>query len=344
MKLLVLGGTAFLSRTVAENAVRRGHEVTCACRGRSGPLPDGVRHVPWDRNDPAPADLGDHDAVVDVSRIPSHVRRAVDVLPDAHWVFVSTCSVYADQSRRGSTADQLPLLEPVFTDEDPMSAPEVYGAMKVACEQVVTAAASSAMVVRAGLIVGPGDPSGRFSYWPNRIAAGGEVLAPESPDDPVQLVDVRDLAQWLVDSAEARRTGVFDGISEPFARRDLLAQVAAGTGADVTFTWVPRDFLVEHEVAEWAGPRSLPLWLSDPEWDGFLAHDTSPAMAAGLRIRPVAESARDTLAWLRATPDAEVTGLTPQEEAGLLAAWHQASAGRRSTRDPPPSAAEGQGR
>jgi len=322
MRLLVLGGTAFLSRTVAEEAVRRGHEVTCACRGTSGPLPDGVRHVRWDRNEPAPADLGHHDAVVDVSRIPSHVQRAVDVLPGAHWVFVSTCSVYADQSRVGATADQLPLLEPIFSDEDPMSAPEVYGAMKVACEHVVTAGAASAMVVRAGLIVGPGDPSGRFAYWPNRVAAGGEVLAPESPDDPVQLVDVRDLAGWLLDSAEARRTGVFDGTSQPVTRREFLGQVAAGCGAEVAFTWVPRDFLVEHEVAEWAGPRSLPLWLSDPDWGGFLAHDTSPAIAAGLRIRPMAETARDTLAWLRETPDAAVTGLTMQEEAEVLTAWH----------------------
>lgn len=320
MRLLVLGGTAFLSRTVAEDAVRRGHEVTCACRGTSGPLPDGVRHVRWDRADPAPADLGDHDAVVDVSRIPSHVRRAVDVLPDAHWVFVSTASVYADHSRVGAQAHELPLLEPITTDEDPMSAPEVYGAMKVACEQAVTAGAASSMVVRAGLIVGPGDPTGRFSYWPNRVATGGEVLAPGSPADPVQLVDVRDLAAWLVDSAESRRTGVFDGISLPMPRRDFLARVAAGCDADVTYTWVPGDALTAHEVAEWDGPRSLPLWLADPDWQGFLAHDTSPAIEAGLRIRPLAETARDTLAWLRGTPDAPVTGLTRQEEAEVLAA------------------------
>ncbi len=332
MRILVLGGTAFLSRTVAEEALRRGHDVTCACRGVSGPLAEGTSLVTWDRSEEAPAELAGaaYDAVVDVSRTPSHVRRAVAALPDPHWIFVSTGNVYRDHSARGATADRLPLLDPVTTDEDPTSSPDAYGAMKVACEQLVLDGTRSAMVVRAGLIVGPGDPSGRFAYWPQRLADGGEVLAPESPDDAVQCVDVRDLASWIVDAAEARTTGLFDGTAPALTRSGFLDEVAAGVGAAPAYTWLPRNFLVEQKVAEWAGPRSVPLWISDPEWQGFMDHDVTPSLEAGLRIRPLAETARDTLAWLRATPDAEVTGLTRSEEAEVLAAW-RAAHGERST-------------
>ena len=206
MRLLVLGGTVFLSRAVAVEAVRRGHEVTCACRGESGSVPEGAAHVAWDRRDTAPSGLVDgngFDAVVDVARHPSWVRSAVAAFPDAHWVFVSTISVYTDDSTPQGTVDTLPTHEPIHTDEDPASGPEVYGAMKVACEQAVTDGAGSSVVIRPGLIVGPGDRSGRFSYWPNRIAEGGEVLAPGSPDERVQVIDVRDLASWLVDCAES---------------------------------------------------------------------------------------------------------------------------------------------
>ena len=217
MKLLVLGGTMFLSRAVAEEALRRGHDVTCACRGVSGTIPDGAAHVVWDRGgEETPPDLtsGSFDAVVDVARHPSYVRNAVAALPDAHWIFVSTINVYSDDSIPNGTPDTLPLHEPVDTDEDPTASPEVYGAMKVSCERTVLDGAASAMVVRPGLIVGPGDPTGRFSYWPSRLADGGEVLAPGSPDDAVQVIDVRDLAAWIVDAAEARSTGVYDGTSQ----------------------------------------------------------------------------------------------------------------------------------
>ncbi|MBD8868173.1 NAD-dependent epimerase/dehydratase family protein [Nocardioides donggukensis] len=323
MRLLVLGGSAFLSREVARQAVERGHRVTCACRGTSGPLPDGVRHVAWDRDQPPPPDLGqDHDAVIDVARHPSRVRAAVAALPEAHWVFVSTISVYADSSVPGGTPDTLPLLDPVTTDEDPMSSPETYGAMKVACEQAVAAGAASSLIARPGLIVGPGDPSGRFSYWPERIADGGEVLAPGSPDDAVQVVDVRDLAAWLVDGAERRRTGTLDAVGPVGSRGAVLDAIATGVGVPLRATWVPQEFLLEQQVEPWMGPRSLPLWLPLPEHAGLMAHDASPARAAGLTTRPVEETARDTLAWLRATPEPPRTGLTRRDEAALLAAWH----------------------
>ena len=325
MRLLVLGGTVFLSRAVTEEAVRRGHEVTCACRGESGTVPDGATHVAWDRDQPVPDALADatYDAVVDVARHPSRVRSAVAAFSDAHWVFVSTINVYADDSRPGGTPDTLPLREAVLTDEDPTSAPEMYGAMKVGCEQLVTAGAASATIVRPGLIVGPGDPSGRFSYWPARLADGGDVLAPGAPDEVVQVIDVRDLAAWLLELAEARTTGVFDGTGRETTRADFLEQVAAGVGSRPTYLWADQEFLAAQGVEPWAGPRSLPVWLPLPEYAGLLAHDVGASFRAGLRTRPLVETARDTLAWLRAHPDAPVTGLTRDEEAVVLAALRE---------------------
>lgn len=328
MRLLVLGGTAFLSRAVAREAVGRGHEVTCACRGESGPVPAGARHLPLDRGRAgAAAVLASYarvDAVVDVARTPSWVREAVAAVPGAHWVLVSSMNVYGDTTTPGGTPGTLPLVPPVETDEDPMSAPEVYGGMKVACERLVREGAASSSIVRAGLIVGPGDPTGRFAYWPARLAdtPAPEVLAPGSPEDPVQLVDVRDLAAWLVDLAEARVDGVFHGAGAPLTRGAFLTEVAEGVGAgEATLTWVPQEFLLAQQVEPWAGPRSLPLWLPLPEYAGFLTHDVSASYQAGLRIRPLATTARDTLAWLRTTPGAPVIGLSRAEEAEVLTAW-----------------------
>jgi nucleoside-diphosphate-sugar epimerase len=314
MKLLVLGGTRFLSRETATQAVARGWDVTCACRGESGPVPDGATHLPWDRNDDAPSAVADGawDAVVDVTRLPSHARRAVGATPDAHWVFVSTISVYPDSSSPGTDV----LAEPITEDVDLAVDPEAYGGMKVACEQAVQEGAASAAVVRPGLIVGPGDPTGRFAYWPQRLARGGEVLAPGKPDDGVQVIDVRDLATWLLDLAESRTTGTFDAVGQPVPFGDLLAGVAAGVGSPgPDLTWVDSDFLAAHDVEPWAGDGSLPLWLPRPEYDGMLAHDPAPAVAAGLRLRPVSETAPGCL-------DSPVTALSAEREAEVLAAWH----------------------
>ena len=325
MRLLVLGGTLFLSRAVAVEAVRRGHEVTCACRG-SAPVPDDARHLPLDRDhDDVGQVLGGqaapYDAVVDVARRPSWVRAAVAALPDAHWVFVSSISVYADNETPGGGPGRLPLLEPVTEDRDLAVEPEAYGGMKVACEELVQAGAVSATIVRPGLIVGPGDPTGRFGYWVERLAdpvPDGPVLAPGSPTDPTQVVDVRDLAEWLVSCAEQRLPGTFDAIGPVVPRSSLLEEVAAGVDRRPDLQWVPAERLLDLEVAEWAGPRSLPLWLASAEYAGMLAHDPEPAEEAGLRHRPLAQTAADTLAWLRATPDASRTGLTRAEEAEVL--------------------------
>jgi nucleoside-diphosphate-sugar epimerase len=326
MRLLVLGGTVFLSKAVADEAVRRGHEVTCACRGESGELPEGATHLVWDRDQPPPAELAaaSYDAVVDVARHPSRVRSAVAALPEAHWVFVSTISVYADNAVPGGGPGVTPELEPIHEDVDLRENMEAYGPMKVACERIVLEGADGAMVVRPGLIVGPGDPSGRFTYWPLRVheaGDGGEVLAPGTPDDSTQVIDVRDLASWIVDSAEQRRTGVVDGIGPVHRFADLLAEVAEGVGTTPTWTWVDQDFLAEQGVEPWAGPDSLPLWLPRPEYDGMTAHDAERPRQAGLVTRPVAESARDTLAWAEATPGAVRTGIGREREQDLLDAW-----------------------
>lgn len=329
MKLLVLGGTVFLSKAVAEEAVRRGHEVTCACRGESGSLPDGVTHVAWDRDRPVPAELGEaaYDAVVDVARHPSRVRAAVAALPGAHWVFVSTISVYSDNAVPGGGPGVTPELEPITEDVDLRENMEAYGPMKVACEQIVLDGAAGAMVIRPGLIVGPGDPTGRFTYWPLRVRDGGEVLAPGAPDDTVQVIDVRDLAAWIVDSAEARRTGVVDGIGPVQRFAEFLDDIAAGIGATPTWTWVDQELLTEQGVEPWAGPESVPMWLPRPDYDGMLAHDADLPRAAGLSTRPVADTARDTAAWVDETPDVVRTGITREREQELLAAWRAARPG-----------------
>lgn len=317
MRLLVLGGTVFLSREVAAEALRRGHEVTCACRGLSGDVPEGARLLRWDRAEEPPPLAGEYDAVVDVSRTPSHVRRAVAAVPDAHWVFVSTVNVYADDSLPGRPGT-VPLREPITEDADLTADPEAYGPMKVACEQIVRDGADSWTVVRPGLIVGPGDPTGRFTYWPARLAEGGEVLAPGAPSDIVQVIDVRDLAAWVVTLAERRTVGDFDGVGRPVPIGDLLRECAP----EAAFTWLDQEFLTAQGVEPWSGPDAIPLWLPRPDYDGMMHHHVEPSLEAGLRLRPVAETSQATLEWLRATPGATVTGIGRARERELLAAWH----------------------
>ena len=263
-------------------------------------MPAGARHVVLDRAAPDWSALdGDWDAVVDVARTPSWVADALDALAErvAHWTFVSTISVYADHATPGGSQDTLPLLPPI-TDDVEQDTPEKYGASKVGCEQDVQARARRALVVRPGLIVGPGDPSGRFSYWPERLAAGGDVLAPESPDRPAQVIDVRDLAAWIVTCSENRVTGVYDATGHVSSLGVMLEEIARSVGGGAELVWVDARFLHEHDVRHWAGPRSLPLWLPD-DGIGIASHDVSAAFATGLTTRPLADTAMDTLAWLR---------------------------------------------
>lgn len=319
MRLLVLGGTQFLSRAVAADAVQRGHEVVCASRGRSGSAPPGATLVRWDRDEDAPAALtegGAYDAVVDVARQPSHVRRAVAALADAHWVFVSTISVYADDADPAGPGTGR-LKEPITDDVDLAEDPEAYGGLKVACEQLVLDAARSAVVVRPGLIVGPGDPSGRFAYWARRAGETGELVGPGDPASLVQVIDVRDLATWIVTLAERRATGTLDAVGPALPFADVVGQVAP----DAAVTWLPDAFLEAEGVAPWTGPDSIPVWLPRPEYDGMLAHDAQPALDAGLVVRTIAETARDTHHWLESDPAARIGGITREREADLISRW-----------------------
>jgi nucleoside-diphosphate-sugar epimerase len=332
MRVLVLGGTVFLSRATAAHAVARGHEVTCAARGSSGEPPAGTTFVRVDRDAPdglAPLAGREFDAVIDVARKPTQVRSAVAALAEGvkHWTFVSTISVYTDQATPGQSVRTAPVHEPLAAEANAAAEADMenYGPAKISCEQAVTdALGDRAAVLRAGLIVGPGDPSDRFTYWPLRLARGGQVLAPGAPEEAVQMVDVRDLAAWIVRGAEEGVVGTFDATSPAFPRAEMLARVGAGVSVEPELTWVDQDFLAAQQVNEWSGPRSLPLWVPLPQYAGHLSHDVSSALAAGLVLRDLEETARDTLAWARETGRDQQplrAGLTVAEESEVLAAW-----------------------
>lgn len=314
---LVLGGTRFLSAAVAEAALGRGHEVVCAARGTSGPVPAGAKLVPVDRDEPWALDplRGERfDAVVDVARMSlPWVRAALDALAVSagHWTFVSSASAYADAAAPGLGVDAS-LLGP----DDP----EDYGSVKVASENAVRdALGDRPFVVRAGLICGPGDLSDRFGYWPLRFARGGPTVVPDA-EQGTQIVDVRDLADWIVPAGEEGLTGTFDGSGPRSTLGAVLDEVAAAVGApDLQRVPVTPDVLTAAGVEPWAGPRSLPLWLP-PSHAGMTDRDTAPAAAAGLRCRPVADTARDALAYERTLdPDrSRQAGLMPSDEHPLL--------------------------
>jgi len=326
MRLLLLGGTRFLSRRIAAEALAAGHDVICAARGVHGQPPAGATFVPWDRDQPAPDALASlhPDAVIDVTDRPAHASTAVANWPDAHWVFISTLNVYADVSKPGGSALDTPLVAPRF-DDDTATDPAAYGAMKVACEKLVLDGAASSLVLRPGLIVGPGDPSGRFTYWPvharEAAADGAGLLVPGTPDDAVQFIDVGDLARWCVKGAADRLTGCFDAVAPSMSRADFLAGLEAGIGARLNPVYVPGSWLLEQAVTEWMGPESIPLWIDDEEFAGMMARDVTASLAAGLAVTPVAETVRLTLDWADATPDAAVTGVTKSKERELLSRW-----------------------
>ncbi len=329
MRLLVLGGTAFLGRAVARAGLDAGHDVTCLARGTS-PVLDGARFVRADRDDPA-AGLGGveterWDAVVDVSRQPGQVRRSARLLAatGAHYVFVSTANVYADHATPGADEDA-PLLDP--HPGDVMADMSEYGPAKVACEEHVLAAygPKGCLIARAGLIGGPGDPSGRSGYWPWRLAhpsnAAKEVLLPDAATFPAQLVDVRDLAAWLVRCGEQRTAGAVDALGPTRTFGDVVEAAREAARSDAVTVAASTDWLLAQGVQEWMGPRSLPLWIGDPDFAGFTSRRGDRARGLGLSTRPLVETLRDTLAWEEDRPvDApRGAGLTDEEERALLA-------------------------
>ncbi len=328
MRILLIGGTRFVGRAMAEAAVTAGHEVTVLHRGRTNPDGlSGVEHLLADRD----ADLSvlagrEFDATVDVC---AYVPRQVDALAGAlagrggHHVLVSTMSVYADIDAPGLTEDS-PLVEPPPADVEEVTN-ETYGGLKVLCERAAVAAYAhdSLTIVRPTYVVGPADYTYRFPYWVMRIAAGGDVLAPGPVAAPVQVVDTRDMGAWTVGLAANRTPGTYNAIGTPlpFGFGDLLGAIASAVApAGTSLTWVDGKWLAEQGVD--AG--QLPLWSEGhDEWT--LTGDNSRAVATGLTPRPMAETAVDTLGWLRsgAATGAPATTLRQERESELLAAWRE---------------------
>lgn len=305
-KILVLGGTSWLGGAVAATAAAQGHDVTCLARGESGSAPADVEFVHGDRDDPdAYAALprpGGWDLVVDVARQPGHVRRAVKALSDRaqHWVFVSSCSVYAQHDQPGAD-EGAPLLPALAGDQ---ATPEQYGEGKVACEQAVVAARGpAALVARSGLIVGHGDMSDRFGYWPGRFALAAEdgqpVLIPARRDRPVQWVDVEDLSRWLVEAGVSGVTGIYNAVGPTVPLGAVLDAAAAAAGFRGPVLAASDSDLLRAGVEEYMGQRSLPLWIADPGWCAFQDRAAGRAAEAGLRQRPLAETMSEALRWER---------------------------------------------
>jgi nucleoside-diphosphate-sugar epimerase len=316
VKLLVLGGTKFLGRAVVDAALVAGHEVTLFNRGQTNPeLYPEVEKLHGDLTGDLGALAGRAwDAAVDLdpTQLPRHARRRAEALVDSagHYVFVSTISVYAETSQ--PLDESSPVIEPPDPEPEAFD-PEQYGGLKVGSERAVLAVfGERAAIVRPGLIAGPHDPTDRFTYWPRRLAEGGDVLAPGDPSRPVQLIDARDLGAFLVHVAERRTSGVFNatGPAEPLTLGETLERI--GTGGRLV--WVGDQTLLDAGVGAW---MELPLWLPGEEYAGLLRADVSRAVAAGLTFRPLEETARDTLAWSLAAGEQRPT-LTREKERELL--------------------------
>ncbi|MEZ4516895.1 MAG: epimerase [Chloroflexota bacterium] len=330
MDLLIIGGTRFLGRAIVDAALERGHTLTLFNRGQSNPglYPD-LEHIVGDRDGGLEALDGRRwDAVIDtcgyVPRIVGASAKYLSPVID-HYTFISTMSVYADPSQVGINEDgELCVLDDPTTEDVTGGS---YGGLKVLCEEAVTETMNGrALLVRSGLIVGPHDLSDRFSYWPYRVARGGDILAPGEPDAAVQFIDVRDIAGWVVEATEQRLTGPYNvtGPNEPLTMGQFLAECQAVVDAPSTLTWVDDAFLLEHEVQPYL---EMPLWVP-AESAGFSTFDLSKAQATGLQTRPLTETITDTLDWLGTRPSDHAWrgGLSPERESELLAAWRAANA------------------
>jgi nucleoside-diphosphate-sugar epimerase len=332
MRILVLGGTVFLSRNVAETAVAHGHSVTTFSRGVSGQPVPGVRALTGDRTDPESLRQlagQEFDLVFDTAYYPDRVRSAVELLEPnvGHYAFTSTINVFrgwpeqADYQAGGiydgdpdAVGEQLP---------DDLPEGGEYGWRKVGAERAVLRAFGEqrCCILRAGLIVGPYDGVGRLPWWLHRVSRGGQVLAPGDPDAELRMIDARDIAEFALQLP----AGTFEvtGPAHQISRRQLCAELREVTGSDAEFRWLPDDYLTEAGVQAWT---ELPLWTPVAEAPGVFAHDTRAAEAAGLACRPVRDTLRDVWQWMTELPGgwhpAERTpGLAPDRERELLAGF-----------------------
>jgi 2'-hydroxyisoflavone reductase len=335
LRILILGGTGFIGPYQVRYAVSRGHKVTVFNRGRrQAELPDSVEHLFGDRNDNLQSLKGrEWDVVIDnPTTLPKWVRNCASLLKGSagQYVFISTISVYADVSRPGMD-ESSGLLK--YEGADAMAekevTPELYGPLKALSEREAEKwFTGKTTIIRPGLIVGPGDTSDRFTYWPVRIDRGGEVLAPGTPSDPVQFIDARDLGEWSIRVVEQGTLGIYNatGPRSPLSISEMLYGIRAITSGsnEISFTWANAGFLRDQNVRPWI---DMPVWVSDsPEDAGFSRISNARAISQGLTFRPLAETARDTLAWFKTMPverrSKMLAGLREDREKAVLAAWH----------------------
>ena len=338
LNLLIIGGTGFTGPEQVEYALARGHKVTLLNRNKRRPdlFKGSVDQLVGDLSADVSVLKGrSFDAALDIpTTYPFWVRNVAQYLKGnvGHYVFISTVSVYSDNSKPGM--DETAATVPMNKDIDPYSLDPSYRAsqyppFKAFCERLVQETYPVSTIIRPGLIVGPLDPSDRFTYWPSRIDRGGEVLAPGDPTDRVQFIDSRDLAEWTIRMIEQREAGVFNalGPAAPLSIAEMLYGIKAVTTAGAQFTWVGADFLEKQGIQEW---KDMPVWVN-PHGDGagFHFRSNAKAVSKGLTFRPLAVTALDTLEWNQArTPeerqaqmDGKLNGLAPAREAEVLAAW-----------------------
>lgn len=345
LKILILGGTGFTGPHQVRYALARGHELTLFNRGRRPKeWPAEVEELTGDRNTGDLAALADRtwDVVIDnPTTLPFWVRDAGRVLAGkvGQYVFISTLSAYASNAEPGMGEDAP---NAVYEGEDAMAETldtlresqfALYGPLKAASEREAEKQFPGiTTVIRPGLIVGPGDETDRYTYWPVRLDRGGEVVAPGDGSDPVQVIDARDLAEWTIRMVEDRTFGTFNAVGPGYRvpMADLLCGIRAATTAGAELTWIPAAFLEEHGAQPWS---DLPVWVpSGPETAGFGTRSNARAIAAGLTFRPLAQTALDTLAWWKTLPaERQATlraGLSPEKEREILAAWKAKQAGQ----------------
>ncbi|HVT40152.1 MAG TPA: NAD-dependent epimerase/dehydratase family protein [Gemmatimonadaceae bacterium] len=331
LEVLVLGGTGFIGPHLVRHAVTRGHRITIFTRGRhQAELPEGVIHLQGDRNGQLAALEGKRwDAVVDDSATnPDWVQQSARLLKDAvsQYLFTSSTGVYYPYLTRGIDESG-----PARTDsDDPKDGSASFGVAKAKCEREVRRQfGNRALIVRPTYIVGPGDTSDRFPYWPVRLARGGEVLAPGKHDDPSQFIDVRDLAEFMIRLIEEKRSGIYNvaGPRSAITMPEFLASARDALKADVQFTWVDDyEFLAEHKIHD-----AIPWAMLRGNDFGMMSVKSDRAVGHGLSFRPLAATVRDTLAWWPSVPDARRAAprftITPEKEAAALAAWHTRRSG-----------------
>ncbi len=325
MNILILGGTRFLGRHLVDAALSRGHTVTLFNRGKSNPaLYPALETITGDREfDLAAISPRRFEAVIDTcGYLPRIVRLSAQKLRELadSYVFISSISAYADFSQVGITEDSPLATMPDETVEEITG--ETYGPLKVLCEKAVEAefSPSRALIIRPGLIVGPHDSTDRFTYWPFRVAGGGDVLAPEKPSVPVQIIDGRDLAAFTIQLIEQKASGYYNATGPEYeltlgAMLETCKQVS---GSDANFRWASVEFLEQQKIAPWS---DMPVWVPDSPADaGFSKVDVSKAIHAGLKFRPLAETVRDTLDWAATRPSDHAwrAGLTDEREQAAL--------------------------